>query len=147
LTKLTIPSVVLPDVREGLLCLLGDATESIMHTLEQPEREYHPEWFHDDRRLLTHVLALLDLVGWDAGREPSDVQLDLAEHGPTLKDALEGYLPLLQERTDQQDRRRAEEGMQPAKDDTAKRLAVAGELIATIERHAAEAADSRCSGR
>jgi hypothetical protein len=36
-------------VRESLLCLLGDAAEAISHAVEQPGREYHPEWFDAGR--------------------------------------------------------------------------------------------------
>jgi hypothetical protein len=96
-TILTIPAEVTPDVREGLFCLLGGAAEAIMHSLEQPDREYHPEWFHADRREVGQVFALLDLLGWNARCEPRDTEVNLSEHGQVIKEAIHGYLPLLED--------------------------------------------------
>ena len=132
-TTLTIPADVIPDVREGVFCLLGDAAEGIMHALERRDREHHPEWFRADRDQLSAVFALLDLIGWSADREPLDVQLDLAEHGATLKDAIEGFLPLLEDLYLQAaagDSRPAQEGRRSRKEAIATRLARLGELLA-----------------
>jgi hypothetical protein len=131
---LTIPAGVIADVREGLFCLLGGAAEAILQTLEQPDREYHPDWFHEDRRLLGQVLALLDVIGWDASREPADVQVNVPEHSATLKDAVEGYLPLLEDRVADADAR-ASEGRQVPHDDPARRLSALRAFRAILERH------------
>jgi hypothetical protein len=142
-TTLTIPADVIPDVREGLFSLMGDAGEGIMHALEQPEHERHPERFQAGRAQLGQVFALLDLVGWDAGGEPRDVDVELREHGQTLKEAVDGYLPLLEDQdaeADLNDRLRAERGLPPRKQEIVRRLAGLREFAALVERRLEELA-------
>jgi hypothetical protein len=124
-TALTIPASVLPDVRESLLCLMGDATGAIRHALEQRTREHQLERFDAGRRQLEQVFALLDLVGWGAAAEPREVEVDLGEYGPTLKEALDEYLPILEDQekeADVNDRRRAQEGKPPLREEIVNRL-------------------------
>jgi hypothetical protein len=124
-TILTIPAGVLPDVREGLLCLMGDATGAIRHALEQRTREHQLDRLDADRRQLEQVFALLDLVGWGAAGEPREVEVDLGRYGPTLKEALDGYLPILEDQekeADVNDERRAVEGKPPLREEIVSRL-------------------------
>jgi hypothetical protein len=119
-TTLAIPANVVTDVREGLFCLMGDAAQEINGALIHPERELHPEWFKKDRRRLEDVFALLDLIGWAAGDEARAIEVDLRKHGRPLKEAVDGYLPLLadqEEEADANDARRAEHGKPPRKDE------------------------------
>jgi hypothetical protein len=102
-TTLTIPANVIPDVREGLFCLMGDATQEIDGALIQPERELYPEWFEKDRRRLEDVFALLDLIGWAVDGESREVEVDLREHGRSLKEAVDGYLLLLADQEEEAD--------------------------------------------
>jgi hypothetical protein len=140
-TTLTIPAGVLPDVREGLLCLMGDATGALRHALEQRTREHHPERFAAGRRQLEQVFALLDLVGWGAAGESHEVDVDLGEYGPTLKEALDGYLPILEDQekeADVNDKRRAEEGKAPRREEVVNRLVGLREFVALVARRLPE---------
>jgi hypothetical protein len=142
-TTLTIPAEVVQDVREGLFGLLGDAAEGIMHSLEQRDRDHHVESFKADRRQLGQVFALLDLVGWTTDSEPRAVAVDLGEHGQTLKEAVDGWLPLLEDQeaeVDVNDKRRAEEGKPPRKQEILGRLAACRVFAALLERRLKELA-------
>jgi hypothetical protein len=132
---LTIPAEVIPDVREGLFCVLGGAAESTLHTLEQPDREYHPEWFREDREQLKEVLALLDLVGWNAGCETGQMDVDVAAHSHTLKAAVDAYLPILENQekeADVDDERRAQEGRPPRKREIVRRVVALRDLATRL---------------
>jgi len=94
-TTLTIPAAGIGDMREALLCLLNEPVEAISHTLSVPERELHPEWFEDDRRQFEQVCRLLDSIGWDAADPPRKVEVG-GEHAELLREAIEGYLPLVE---------------------------------------------------
>jgi hypothetical protein len=143
-TNLTIPADVIGDVRESLLCLLGGAAEAIVHSLEQPEREYHPEWFRADRRELEDALTLLDLIGWHAAGESRAMEVDLARYGSALRQAIDGYLPVLEDQeaeADVNDRRRAAEQEPPRKGEVVERLAGFRALAALIEQRLADLPD------
>ena len=91
-----IPAAGVGDVREALLCLLGDPLEALSHALTLPERELHPEWFHDERREFERVCGLLDAVGWDAAAPARAVQL-AGEHAGMVRRAVEDYLPMVEQ--------------------------------------------------
>jgi len=117
-TTLTIPANVVPDVREGLFCLMGDATQEIDSALIRPERELHQEWFKKGRLQLEGAFALLDLIGWATGRESRNVEVEVRAHGQWLRDAVDLFLPLLaaqEQEADASDVWRAERGMPPRK--------------------------------
>jgi hypothetical protein len=143
-THLTIPAGIIDDVRESLFGLLGGAAEAILHSLEQPEREYHPEWFRDDRRELEDALALLDLAGWDAARRPRATDVELIRYGSALKQAAEGYLPCLEDQeaaAEANDRRRTAEGKPPRKADIARRLVEFRSFAARVDQAGADVPD------
>jgi hypothetical protein len=89
----TIPALVLDDVREGLLCVLGEAAEEIVENLTQPEYEHHPEWFSGSRVLLGIAWSCLDTLSW-IGR-PRDVRLDLDKYGEVVARGITSFLPCL----------------------------------------------------
>lgn len=91
-----IPAAGVVDGREALLCLLHEPVEAIDHVLTLPERELHPEWFEDGRRQFEQVCQLLDLIGWDVSAPTANVQVP-GEHAQTLREAIEGYLPLVEQ--------------------------------------------------
>jgi len=91
-----IPAAGVGDVREALLCLLGDPLEALSHALTVPERELHPEWFHDERREFERVCGLLDAVGWDAAAPARQVAL-AGEHAGMVRRAVEDYLPMVEQ--------------------------------------------------
>jgi hypothetical protein len=133
---LTIPADVVPDVREGLFCLMGEATQGLDQALIRPGRHLHREWFADDRTLLEHVFAMLDLIGWDVDREPHAVAVELEHHGQRLSEAVDRYLPLLEVQeteADVDDERRADEGKPPIKEEITGRLAALRNLAALID--------------
>jgi hypothetical protein len=135
-TKLEIPAGLIGDVRESLFLLLGGAAEAIVHSLEQPGREHHPEWFRDDRRELEDALELLDLAGWDASRASPAIDVELGRHGASLKQAIDGYVPFLEDQeaeADTDDRRRAAAGEQPRRRQIVERLVAFRALSRVLE--------------
>ena len=136
-TILTIPANVISDVREGLFCLMGDAIQEVGGALIQPERELHPEWFKKDRRRLEDVFALLDLISWAADGESREVEVDLRKYGRPLKEAVDGYMPLLADQeaeADANDVWRAEQGKPARKDEIIASALALGEFAALIEQ-------------
>ena len=95
MTAVLIPAAGVGEVREALLCLLGDPLEALSHALTVPERELHPEWFQEERREFERICGLLDVVGWDAAAPASSVTL-AGEHTRMLRSAVEDYLPLVE---------------------------------------------------
>jgi hypothetical protein len=143
-TVLSIRAIVLADLREALLCLMGDATEAISQVLERPGREHHPEWFHAARMQLDQVFALLDVIGWEAVGGPRDVKLDSGEHVAALREAVDCYLPLLEgqaREAEVDDKRRTQEGRLPRKEEVLGRLVQLRELAALIAHVSTEPAD------
>jgi len=140
-TTLTIAAGVMPDMRAGLFCLMGDATEGISQTLTRRDCEDHPEWYEEDRSKLERVFAMLDLIGWAAG-EPRDVTVELLDHGQTLKEAADSYLPALadqQHEAEVNDRWRAEQGEPPRKQEIVDRHFAFREFAAVVEERLAMA--------
>jgi hypothetical protein len=48
---LEIPAERIPDVRDGLFCLLGGAAEQVSGVAYRRDRELHPDWFARARDL------------------------------------------------------------------------------------------------
>lgn len=140
-TTLTIPAEIVPDVREALFSLMGDATEQIDQALIRPGRELHPEWYEEARHQLERVFALLDLVGWAAKDEPREVEVDPREHGKTLTETAERYLPFLADadrEADANDQRRAAQGKPPRKKEIVERGAAFREFLALVAQRLTE---------
>jgi hypothetical protein len=95
-STLTVPAAGIRDAREALLCLLNEPVESLAHTLTLPEHELHPEWFQDNRRHFEQICRLLDAIGWDASSPPRKVEI-ASEDTSTLRRAIDGYLPMVEE--------------------------------------------------
>jgi hypothetical protein len=95
---LVVPVLVLDDVREGLLCVLGDAAEEIVEALTQPKYERCPEWFSGSRVLLGKAWACLDEIRWVAGKYPRPVKVSVSEHGEVLARGIAAFLPCLNDR-------------------------------------------------
>jgi len=140
-TTLTIPAKLIPDLRESLFSLMGDASEEIERTLTHPDRELNPEWFEKERKQLEDVFALLDLTGWPADGESREVEVDLRRFGLSLKEALESFLPLIEgelEEADANDEYRASKGKPPRKAEIIGRLAAFREFMPLVEHRMAE---------
>jgi hypothetical protein len=138
---LTIPADVVPAVREGLFCLLGDATETMTDLLEQGGGGLSATVFAAARAQLACVFELLDLVGWAPTDGRREIQVDLAEQGPAVKEALDSYLPVLEDQeaeVDVDDRRRAREGKPPRKREILERLLACREFAELLERRLIE---------
>jgi hypothetical protein len=135
---LTIPADVIPDVREGLYGLLGVAADRIGSYLVHPDRDAMVDGFVDARSQLECVFPLFDLVGWTTHEDPHSIDLVVAEHGQTVKDAVQGYLPLLEtweEEADDTDRWRAEQGKPPRKPEILNSLAACRNILRLLDRH------------
>jgi hypothetical protein len=91
-----VPAAAIGAVREGLFGLMGSATQGLDHALLSVGREFSPEWFQEDRRRIEDAFALLDRVGWSAAVGPQDVELDLQRYGQRVREALECFLPILE---------------------------------------------------
>lgn len=92
----TLPAAGVAEVREALLCALGEQVEAIGHSLTLPEHELHPEWFEGARRRFEEVCRLLDTIGWDAAAAPRTVEVT-REDAQTICGAVEDYLPLVEQ--------------------------------------------------
>jgi hypothetical protein len=142
-TTLTMPADVIPDVREGLYGLLGVAADTIGSYLVHPDRDAMVDGFIESRSQLERVFPLFDLVGWSTRDHRHSVDVDVAEHGQTLKDAVQGYLPHLETweaEADDTDRWRAEQGKPPRKPELEKSLAACRNLLGLLDRHLEELA-------
>jgi hypothetical protein len=143
-TTLTIPAGLVPDVREGLCSLVGDAAGGLMHAVEQPESERHPEWFKAPLERLDRACGLLNVLGSDAGCPSTDTDVELDEHGQTLEEAIAGYLPIREEQAkeaDLTDGWLAQHGRPPNKPQVLRRLAALRDFATLLERRVAEMRD------
>jgi hypothetical protein len=96
---LAVPPMLVDRVREGAYRLLVAAGETIVRSAQAQDK---PEPM--SRAQLEHAWALLGRVGWAAGTETSEaIELGIAEHGLTLRAALETVIPLLTGRLDSLD--------------------------------------------
>jgi hypothetical protein len=142
-TTLTIPADVIPDIREGLYGLLGVAADRIAGYLVYPDRDAMVDGFIEARSQLERVFPLLDLVGWSTRELPHSIDVDVADHGQTLKDAVHEYLPHLETweaEADDTDRQRTQDGQPPRKPDIQKSLAACRNLLRLLERRLGELA-------
>jgi hypothetical protein len=111
-----VPALILDDVREGLLCVLGEAGEEIVESLTQPEYEHHPEWFLGSRVLLGQAWACLDEIGWVGGKYARPVSVSVREHGDVLAQGVAAFLPCLDDRLKEapvNDHHRISQGREP----------------------------------
>lgn len=142
-TTLTIPANVIPDVREGLYGLLGVAADGIDSYLVHPDRDAMVDGFVEARSQLERVFPLFDLVSWTSRDRAHSIDVDVAEHGQTLKDAVQGYLPHLETwetEADDTDRWRAQHGQPPRKPELQKSLAACRDLLRLLDRRLEELA-------
>jgi len=142
-TILTIPASLVPSVREGLFCLMGDATQEISGALIRPERELHPEWFKTGRQRLEGAFALLDLIGWATGGEAREVEVEVRAHGQRLKDAVDLFLPLIadqEQEADASDAWRSEHGKPPRKAEIIGSALALREFATLVEQALSESA-------
>jgi predicted RNA-binding protein len=133
---LEIPAARIPGVRDGLLCLLGDAAEAVNAAVDRRDRELHPEWFVPARDLFERACALLDQIGWDGTLQPQATRIDLDEHGCTLQEAVEVVLEVAEtdvEEADLTDRERAERG-EPSRRDQFEHRLVGLQVLLTVVR-------------
>jgi hypothetical protein len=142
-TTLTISADVIPDVREGLYGLLGVAADRIGGCLAHPDRDAMVDGFVEARSQLERVFPLFDLLGWTTRDDPHSLDLDVAEHGQTVKNAVQGYLPLLETweaEADDTDRWRAQQGKPPRKPEILKSLAACRNILRLLDRRLGELA-------
>ena len=131
-----IPSGVLPDVREAILTVMGDAAMDLQEPVIRPERERHPEWFVEGRARLEHLWRLLDLISWGEASQEVDVELDQPEYGLTILDAATQHAelyPTWEVEADASDAWRAELGVAPRKKEILRRGASLREFISALE--------------
>ncbi len=117
---------------------MSEAAEGLSQALSSPDRERNPDWFVDDRRRLEHACVLLDSLGWDVdviASEPVEINLD--RYGEDLREAIESYLPLLEEQeAEASDRWRAERGKPARKEQIVREVELLRELAVTLEQGA-----------
>lgn len=136
-STLMIPANVVPDVRDGLLSLIGNATEQFEEILLSGERDRHPNWYVPARQMLEEVFALLDHVGWSSAASRREIEIDVSKHGARIVEAIEvalsGLADQLQE-ADINDQRRAIEGLPPKKQQLVKQDQAVRAFAAVVEQ-------------
>lgn len=143
---LKVPANVVAELRDGLHSLLGQAARDVSVATYSKERACRPERYREPLECFDRTRALLDLVGWGAPGRPSNVLLDVREHGWALITALETALVAcdaeLQEMIPE-DRTPAEQRQKDG--DTILREFVLREYLSAVDEHLARlvaAADS-----
>ena len=134
--NLTIPADAVPVLRKALFCLMGDGAEAISEPLPRVGHELHPEWFAKGRLQLERVFVLLDLIGWADGEQRRDVEVDADRHGVTIREAADGYRPVLEDRlkeADIDDAQHAQEGEPPCKQQMINNVAALRALAAQAD--------------
>jgi hypothetical protein len=141
-STLTIPADVVPEVRVGLVYLIGDATGQLDEILPLSSRDLDPEWYMPARRMLEEVFVLLDRVGWSSADSEREVEIDVREHGRRIAEALEialsGLADQLKE-ADINDRRRLVEGLPPRKREIVRQIRMVREFAAAAVEEAIDA--------
>ena len=138
-TTLTIPADAVPVVRKALFCLMGHGAEGVSQPLPRVGHEQHPEWFAKGRVQLERVFVLLDQIGWADGEHEHDFDVDVVAHGETLREAANGYVPVLEDRlkeADIDDAQRAEQGEPPCKQQMINNVAALRTLAAQATEEA-----------
>lgn len=134
---LIIPLKLVDDVRESVRQLMGGAAEEMSEALVNVDHELYPEWFLEPRRQLEASWAVIDQLGWTAGEETEDVEIDLQRYGALLKEAAASHLDDIEyalKNADDNDRTRTERGDPPRKTEILQRLAAFREFAAVLDQ-------------
>ncbi len=141
-STLTIPANVVPDVRDGLLSLIGNATEQFEEILLSSGRDRHPDWYMPARQMLEEVFTLLDHIGWSSAAPPREIEIDVSKHGPRVTEALEAALSGLADQLQEaniNDQRRATEGLPPKEQQLIEQNQMVRDFAAAVEQALGEA--------
>ncbi len=88
----TVPDYITEDLREGACGELQRASEGLREVTQTPGHLTHPEWYQEHLIRFDDTRALLNEIGWVNCIPPTEVNIDLAKHGPTLLASLRGVL-------------------------------------------------------
>jgi hypothetical protein len=136
-STLTIPADVVPDVRDGLLSLIGNATEQFEELLLSGDRDRRPDWYVPVRQMLEGVFALLDHVGWSSAGPRREIEIDVSKHGLRIMEAIEAGLSGLADQLDEadiNDQRCATEGLPLKKQQLIEQNQMVRDFAAVLEQ-------------
>jgi hypothetical protein len=95
--RLVIPAALLGRVREAAYVQLAGAADGISVAARAQLQPRHESHLSMDR-----AWSLLDAIGWRSDEDTgAEIELDIAEHGGTLRDLLAVYMPLMPQWVDE----------------------------------------------
>lgn len=92
-STISVPGAVIPRLREGTQQQLADGASMINGAAVAWTKDEPPA---EGRALMARAWALLDVLAW-AGDVPESINVDLPEHGATLRAAIDGMVTSLTE--------------------------------------------------
>jgi len=89
-TLLVLPAGMVEPLRQGLHLLIAEATEDLAQVVRA--RGQYAEFYKQSLSRLCLSGALFDVIGWAPTEPPTEVTVDLREHGWALTRAVENAL-------------------------------------------------------
>lgn len=108
LLSLTVPAVIVGDLRDGAYAALGLAASEIDCAVCSGDRDAHPERCISEFERLDAVRSLLEALGWSAPVPPVDVRLELSRNEGAFATVLDTALMFAEDDLREVQRRNAE---------------------------------------
>ncbi len=133
--SLTVPAVIVGDLRDGTYAALGLAASEIDCAVCRRDRDTHPERCIGQLERLDAARSLLEALGWSMTIPPVDVRLELSRNPGTLATVLDAALMFAEDDLREAQRRDAEltaSGDTPQHDAIANRIDALRDFAASV---------------
>ncbi len=123
--SLTVPAVIVDDLRDGAYAELGSAANEIDCAVCNADRDAHPDRCISQLEYLDAARALLEVFGWSRTVPPVDVRIELPGNQGVFLAVLDGAVAFAEDDLREVERREAElaaRGQAPQHDAPAKRI-------------------------
>jgi hypothetical protein len=90
-----VPAEIVIDLRTALYTQIGAIAEVLDSLTLKPDRDRHPQRYHQPLQNLDRIRRLLDTIGWSQSNRRTSVELDLGEHRRALVGALQMALTVI----------------------------------------------------